>query len=162
MDISEKRIQELHPKVRNEALIIYNICKERLTGRAEPIVVQGLRTFEYQQQLFDQGRTKAGNIVTNARPGLSYHNYGLAVDYALLIDGKTISWAFDKDWDADKIADFMEIVQVHKEFGWAWGGLFHTILDKPHFEKSFSLSVRQLLTLHNDRKFFTDTNYVSL
>lgn len=161
-NISIKRINELHPKVRAEALEIYTICCEKLTGRAEPIVVQGLRTFAYQADLYAQGRTKPGKIVTNAKPGLSYHNYGLAVDYALLVDGKTISWDFGKDYDGDFVADFKEIVQVHKAYGWAWGGDFHSIIDQPHFEKPFGKSVRQLLALYESKKFIQDVEYVNI
>lgn len=116
-----------------------------------------------KQQLYDQGRKTTGPIVTNARPGLSYHNYGLAVDYALIIDGKSISWQFNVDFDNDTKADFMEIVQVHKEFGWIWGGEFKTIIDKPHFEKSLGYSVRQLLALHEKKVFIINNDkYVLL
>jgi peptidoglycan LD-endopeptidase CwlK len=45
----------------------------------------GLRSFEDQDELYAQGRTKPGNIVTNARGGDSLHNYGLAADF--VIDG---------------------------------------------------------------------------
>ncbi len=45
-------------------------------------IVQGMRTIEQQNELYEQGRTKGkkGKTVTNAKGGESYHNYGLAVD----------------------------------------------------------------------------------
>jgi len=39
---------------------------------------QGLRTIEQQDALYAQGRTKPGKVVTNAKGGQSYHNWGLA------------------------------------------------------------------------------------
>lgn len=159
------RLETLHPLVRDEAIEIYYECLDRLKGRAEPFVVQALRPFEEQEALYAQGRTKPGNIVTNARPGLSYHQYGLAVDYALILaDGKTISWDFNKDYDNDNTPDFMEIVQVHSEYGWKWGGTFKSIVDKPHFEKAFGYSVRQLLALYNQKRFYpgSSQNYVKI
>lgn len=48
--------------------------------------VQGLRTFAEQHKLFLQ-RPR----VTKADAGQSYHNYGVAVDLAFVVDGK-ISW----------------------------------------------------------------------
>lgn len=144
------RINKLHPKLRSEALDIYNECRGRLTGKAAPIVVQGLRTIAEQNALYAQGRTKPGPIVTKAKGGLSLHNYGLAIDYALVIDGKTISWKFKTDYDNDKIADFSEVVQIHKEYGWEWGGDWKFV-DQPHFQKTFGYNVRQLLDLHNKR-----------
>lgn len=40
----------------------------------------GTRTMAEQAALYFQGRTAPGKIVTNARPGMSLHNYGIAVD----------------------------------------------------------------------------------
>ena len=47
----------------------------------------GLRTMATQQALWDQGRTTPGEIVTNAKPGSSAHNYGMALDVMVLING---------------------------------------------------------------------------
>jgi len=39
-----------------------------------------------QADLYAQGRTKGGSIVTYAKPWSSYHQYGLAVDFVLFVD----------------------------------------------------------------------------
>lgn len=155
--ITLERIKLLHPKVREEAMDIYEeICKA-LTGKAMCRFSYTLRTFAEQDALFAQGRTKPGKIVTKARSGFSMHNYGLAIDVVLLLDrdgdGKytEASWDTKGDFDADGIADWMEIVRVFKEFGWVWGGDWK-FYDAPHFEKSFGYSVRQLLALHQSKK----------
>lgn len=46
----------------------------------EPVVTEGFRSPERQAQLYAQGRTTPGEIVTKARAGESAHNYGLAAD----------------------------------------------------------------------------------
>ena len=46
------------------------------------------RSWERQESLYAHGRTEPGQKVTNARAGESWHNYGLAVDLVLMIDGK--------------------------------------------------------------------------
>lgn len=51
-------------------------------------VVQGLRSSQAQAALYAQGRTTPGAIVTNAPPGFSWHEYGLAVDIVPLVDGE--------------------------------------------------------------------------
>jgi len=43
-------------------------------------VTAGFRSFQEQASIFAIGRSKPGKIVSNAKPGLSKHNYGLAVD----------------------------------------------------------------------------------
>ena len=72
---SIKRIMTMHPKVRFEVLHLFKKCfKQGLRIR----IVQAYRTFAEQNELYAQGRTKPGPIVTNAKGGLSNHNYGLA------------------------------------------------------------------------------------
>jgi peptidoglycan L-alanyl-D-glutamate endopeptidase CwlK len=43
-------------------------------------ISSGFRTLEEQDQLFEQGRTVDGHIVTDAPGGKSIHNYGYAID----------------------------------------------------------------------------------
>lgn len=157
------RINLLHPKLREEALEIYTKISDNLKGRAICRFVFTLRTFSEQAAIYAQGRTKLfdakGNklkIVTNAKPGQSLHNYGVAIDICLLRDKdcngsyETLSWEDTVDFDGDGIADWMECVKIFKQFGWAWGGDFRTFVDKPHFERAFGLSWRELLKRHNN------------
>ena len=81
-----ERIQLLHPKLRDEALEMYDEIVEALTGSAACRFAYTLRTFAEQDVLYAQGRSKPGKVVTNAKGGQSYHNYGLAIDIVLLID----------------------------------------------------------------------------
>lgn len=61
-------------------------------------VVQGLRTVEEQDALFAKGRDSDGDVihkgqvVTNARGGHSWHNFGLAVDCAPVEQTGSIDW----------------------------------------------------------------------
>ncbi len=160
MDISLERIGKLHPKVREEVKKIYDEVDVVLTGRSGIRITQGLRTIEEQDVLYAQGRTTPGKIVTNAKGGSSYHNYGLAVDFVLLLDGKEISWSTDKDFDGDRKADWMEVVEVFKKYGWKWGGEFKSIKDYPHFEKSFGYSVSQLFEKYKKKDFIS--SYVNI
>ena len=57
---------------------------EMVTSRIEPLIYCGMRSMEEQSALYQKGRTTKGKIVTKARPGESYHNYGLAFDWVPL------------------------------------------------------------------------------
>lgn len=155
------RIKLLHPALRSEAMQIYTDICEALTGKAICRFAHTTRTFAEQKALFEK-RPK----VTNASAGLSYHNYGLAIDIVLLKDKdgngtfETASWETDVDFDGDGKDDWMEIVTIFKQYGWTWGGDWK-FTDKPHFEKTFGLSVRELLKRYNDKKV-DDHNYVRL
>lgn len=134
-NITQQRIEKLHPIVRKETRKIIEECDNALTGRAKVRITQGLRTFKEQDDLYAIGRTKPGKKVTNAKGGQSIHNYGLAVDICLIIDGKIASWDTVKDWDNDKVADWYECVKIFAKYGWDWGGNWKTFKDLPHFEK---------------------------
>lgn len=165
-EVTLKRIELLHPKVREEVRELYDEICEVLNGRAICRFVFTLRTIAEQNELHAQGRTKPGKIVTNARGGFSYHNYGLAIDIVLIHDAdgdgdfdKAV-WDIKTDFDKDGVADWMEVVAVFKRYGWTWGGDWK-FFDAPHFEKTFGYSVRQLLALHQSGK--VDANgYVSI
>lgn len=143
-DISLSRIEKLHPRLRSEALLIFRLINESiLKGRAKVRFTHTLRTKQEQNELYALGRTKKGDIVTNAKGGDSFHNYGLAIDICLILDDKEASWDDKTDFDKDGIADWSEVVAVFKQYGWEWGGDWH-FKDKPHFQKTFGRSITDL------------------
>lgn len=162
--ISLDRLERLHPKLREEAKVIFAECEKALTGRATIRIAQGLRTIEEQNELYAQGRTKPGNIVTNARGGSSYHNYGLAIDFVLIVDKTHASWDMKTDWDGDKVADWMEIVKIFQKHGWEWGGNWTSLKDYPHFQKTFGHSISDLRIKYNKGDVFNQNGikYVNL
>ena len=67
-DRSEKMIATLLPQVQPYArALVKKAAQHGITVK----VIDGLRTYEEQNELFAQGRTKPGRIVTNARGGIS-------------------------------------------------------------------------------------------
>ena len=154
--ITENRINLLHPKIKDEVKALVEKANSLLSAHSEIRIVQGLRTFEEQHKLFLQ-RPR----VTKADAGSSYHNYGLAIDFCLLIDDKEISWDLQKDWDGDKIADWMEVVKVFKDAGYEWGGNWK-FKDNPHFQKTFGYTWKQLLEKHKNKDFIPGTTFVNI
>lgn len=139
---SAKRIAVLHPIVAAKA---EQVVRKAYAEGICIIIVQGLRTMAEQAALYAQGRTTPGAIVTNAKAGSSYHNYGLAFDYALLApNGIDVSWDIKRDLDADKVADWLEVAKIGKSLGFEWGGDWTSFKDYPHLEMTFGLSVNDL------------------
>ncbi|WP_214722236.1 M15 family metallopeptidase [Exiguobacterium sp. s192] len=90
-------------------------------------VAQGFRSYAEQEELYAQGRTTPGAIVTNARGGQSNHNRGIAVDlFQYSMDGTEAIFNTD--------ANFQQIVQAMKRQGFSWGGDWSGFKDYPHFE----------------------------
>lgn len=125
-DVSERRVKEISKKIQNDVRgVFYEAKKKGINLR----LTDGFRSFEKQDELYEQGRTKPGAIVTNARGGQSYHNYGLAFD---VVDLELL-------WDG---ADWETIGEIGKSFGFEWGGDWGW--DKPHFQKTFGKSTSEL------------------
>jgi hypothetical protein len=96
-------------------------------------VVQGVRTWPEQQILWQEGRNPDGSfidpihrkgVVTNAKPGESWHNFGLAIDAdPFTLTGKP-------DWD-DTHPVWQKMIDVGVSLGLRNGKSWK---DEPHFE----------------------------
>lgn len=157
--ISLARIEEAHPAVRQDLIDILQEAETRLTGAYSLRYTWVLRTDEQQNDLYAQGRTRPGEIVTWAKAGESWHNYGLAVDICLLHEsGKMVSFDTQADFDGDGVADWMEVVGMFKRRGWDWGGDWPAKKrDRPHFQKTFGLTIEEA----KKRKRF-DRKYIEI
>lgn len=94
-------------------------------------LVQGYRSIEEQNKLYAQGRTTAGTIVTNAKGGESFHNYGVAVDFVFRKSGYN---ATDAQWNL--LGDTL------KKYGFEWGGDWKGFVDKPHGQLTLGYSLK--------------------
>ena len=158
----EKIKKEAHPKLREELQKIYEEANNKL-GKSRLRFSMILRTFKEQDDIYAQGRTKKGKIVTDAKAGQSYHNYGLAVDIVMLLDKdgngtyETADWNTVADWDKDGQADWLEVVQIFVKYGWTWGFIKNgKRWDLPHFQKTFGLHWSELLKRRNAGKVDKD------
>lgn len=117
-------INLLHPIAKYKAEQLIKLCAKKglKIGIAET-----KRTVSEQNELYAQGRTKKGSIVTNAN-GTSFsslHQWGIAFDF-YRNDGKE---AYN---DSDGF--FSKVGKIGKSIGLEWGGDWKSIKDKPHFQ----------------------------
>lgn len=147
-------LNTLHPKFRPSAIAAWTDAQAAMPDNVKIIVVQGLRTFAESDALYAQGRTSPGSIVTKAAAGQSYHNYGLAFDFAMITDGK----------DDEQVGPhWMQVVAIMEKYGMTWGGNFpEGFHDNPHFENRMGHNWRDLLAKHNAGDFIPGTQYVNI
>jgi len=138
---SEPKLTGLNPIVAHYARQLI-----RLSYRAGvPIIIsQGLRTIAEQNDIYAQGRTKPGPIVTQVKGGYSFHNFGLAIDFALLVNDKIASWDTFRDGNKDGQRDWLQVAEIGRKLGFEWGGDWSTFIDMPHFQMVFGLTTAQL------------------
>ena len=110
----------------------------------EVVITDGFRSAADQDKLYEQGRTTGGNIVTNAKGGESYHNFGLAIDFALETPSGDVIWDREYDRNENGVADWTEVVQMAKALGFDWGGDWKGFKDYPHLEMNFGLTIADL------------------
>ncbi|MDX1678024.1 M15 family metallopeptidase, partial [Arsukibacterium sp.] len=89
-------LAHLHPVFRQKVkLLLEDLAHANLPFR----VFEAFRSPQRQHELYRQGRSKPGRIVTNANAWRSYHQYGVAADFVLYIDGK---WSWDDSGERKK------------------------------------------------------------
>lgn len=138
----ESSFTGLHPKVKQASQKLIAISLQK---GIKVKIIAGFRSQERQNELYAQGRTTPGKIVTHAKAGQSFHNYGLAIDFALM-DPKTneLSWNTKADHNHNGISDWNEVVKEAKKLGFEWGGDWENFKDMPHLEMNFGQSIREL------------------
>ena len=127
-DVSEQRLSEILPglaaRVRQMA--------ETLAGEGTVIrVVQGLRSWTKQNDLYAQGRTAPGSIVTNCPGGYSYHNFGMAVDCVPSLNG--VDATYSPDWNSWH-PTWQRMIAIGTGLGLDSGATWRSFKDYPHFQ----------------------------
>jgi peptidoglycan L-alanyl-D-glutamate endopeptidase CwlK len=108
----------LHPEVQTRAKSFVDIAGNAGYGVS---IINTIRTYAYQNDLYLKGRSTEGPIVTNAPALESYHNYGLAFDVACSKkDGSAMT---ESDWQ--NLASLGEQAQLVAGFSFG---------DNDHFE----------------------------
>jgi len=139
--VTEARVAKLHPKVRNE--VLEGIKELNLIG-IDIRIVQGLRTYKEQDDLYNSSRPPLnGPWKTNAKGGQSYHQFGCAFDFCLYHSDGTISFSLSEDMNKDKRTDFQQVIDCFKSKGWVSGADWKQ-KDTDHLEKTFALDFKQM------------------
>lgn len=112
---------------------------EMINSKITPLIYCGRRTMEEQAELYAKGRTKAGKIVTKAKPGQSYHNYGLAFDWVPLKATAKNNDLYMADWSnniayklGEKVGVSFELAAISWETGHLQTSKYATWRDIPN------------------------------
>ena len=145
----EKMGAGIHPVVKASAIeMIRRAYNEGIFVK----ITHGYRSMEEQAALYGQGRSsyvyngkqygnKKAVKVTNAKPGSSYHNFGLAIDFVLTNkDGTAAYWTVNDKW--------RRVAEIAKGLGFVWGGDWSSFKDNPHLEMTGGLTTSHLRAGH--------------
>lgn len=122
----------LHPVVRHLA----ETLRDQAVATGIPLKIgETYRSIDRQNYLYEQGRTRPGNIITNAKGDAlsSYHQWGLAFDVYINHKGDI--------YDPKLLA---KVGALGKAIGLEWGGDWLNLKDTPHFQYTEGVSVNGL------------------
>ena len=120
-----RKIEDLTPETQEK----FYEFKRRMEEAGIPFMVTStFRSQAEQVQLYAQGRTTPGKIVTWTRN--SRHTKRDAFDVAILKQGKPV-WDIKVDVNEDDIPDYQQAGEIGESCGLEWGGRFKNKKGKP-------------------------------
>lgn len=108
--MASRSLEDLTPGCRAKAKQFLEECDKQ---GLDILIYCTLRPGVEQDALYALGRTKPGKIVTNARAGESYHNYGMAFDFVPVVGGKP-------QWDNTEL--YRKAGVIAESIGLEWAG----------------------------------------
>lgn len=119
----------------------------------------GWRSFEEQERLYALGRTvpnpdgktadcPMGRIVTKARGDETWHYWGCAADIVFKDSSGTWSWSEKCPW--------RQLGLLGMELGLTWGGTWEAFPDRPHFQITGGLKIKEAKTIGDREKVWNE------
>lgn len=139
--MASRSLDDLHPDVRDRVARWVALCKAR---GVDVLVYCTFRSADEQDELYSQGRTKPGRIVTNARAWSSWHNVRRAIDAVPVVFGKP-DWSYS-DVNNDKVPDelwWQVMVEEADRVGLEWSGRWKRFPEYVHWQFTGGLSIEQ-------------------
>jgi peptidoglycan LD-endopeptidase CwlK len=131
--INSRSLDDLFPVVKDKATAFLAAAAAQ---HIDVIITSTYRDAEAQAALYAQGRSAPGNIVTNAKPGESYHNWKCAFDFVGLRFGRPVWDAADPMWGY--------LGELGESVGLEWAGRWKTFKEQAHFQYTGGLTLAQL------------------
>lgn len=153
--VTDGRLKQVLPDVSYRWLLVRKQMWD--THQIQIRVTDGFRDYAQQWSLYLEGRKKDQNnqyvivdpkkVVTHARGGESFHNFGLALDSAFMGDDPYLAKLPRKDSDF-LWSEYGKICKVHcLEWGGDWTGAKN---DRPHCEKTYGMSLHDAQIAYED------------
>ncbi len=139
---NRERLLTLNPEVQTK----FAEFMVRTAVAGKPLLITSARrTFFEQEILYKEGRDANGNVIlkaavkTNSRAGMSWHNWGRAVDVAFIDPTGNPTW--EGHWEA--------LGEIGEACGLIWSGRWQgKMQEKCHFEDRGNLTLLELCTRH--------------
>lgn len=143
--LKRNKVKQAHPEVLARGIEMVQRCYDEgvyilftdgLRTDIDQAVIYGKSRKSYVYKGVQYGKPNE-KWVTNAMPGQSFHNYGLALDFVLTdATAKPVYWTRNKQWE--------RAASIAKDLGFEWGGDWKGFVDNPHIEYNGGLTIGQV------------------
>lgn len=134
--INSRSLDDLHPLVADKARELISRCQAQ---GIDLLVTSTYRDLESQAALYAQGRTAPGRIVTNAKPGQSFHNWRVAFDVVPLRHGKPVWNTTGEDGRL-----WQTVGALGESVGLEWAGRWKSFREMAHFQFTGGITLADL------------------
>jgi len=146
--INSRDVMDLLPTVRQMCAHFMAECTAR---GIDVIITSTFRDYAAQAELYAQGRSKPGRIVTNAAAGWSWHNHRCAFDVVPLRHGKPVWGTAGNGIDADPTDDDTDDLELWQRVGECgelagleWAGRWTRFREFPHFQYTYGRTIADM------------------
>jgi peptidoglycan L-alanyl-D-glutamate endopeptidase CwlK len=131
----------LHPTFKSLLIQLLDTCHD---NGLDLYLFEGFRTFERQNELYAQGRTAPGRIVTQARAGYSMHCYGIAADLVFNTSQTASNWSWNGPYD-----QLGDIIANNFSDSLDWAGSWTSFRELPHVQLKIDYTASQLKEVYD-------------
>ena len=135
--ITSRSLDALEPSTRQMATTMLSSAERE---GIQLLVTCTHRDFAAQAQLYAIGRTAPGKIITNAKPGHSWHNWRRAFDVVPMRHGKPVWGTSGED-----LALWTRVGELGEAAGLEWAGRWARFREFPHFQFADGQTIAGLL-----------------
>ena len=131
--INSRNIEDLHPRAQELCRAFLARCEAE---GIDILITSTFRDHKSQAALYAQGRITPGKIVTNTKPGQSWHNWRVAFDVVPLRHGKPV-WSTT----GDDLQLWLKIGAIGESVGLEWAGRWKKFREYAHFQYTGGLTL---------------------
>jgi peptidoglycan LD-endopeptidase CwlK len=135
-------IREADPKNILGSGQLHPVLGQKIGRLIEEADRQGLKLYVQEGYRSLEAQAKISSAHTHAKPGFSFHNYGLAADIVFRNKTGGPSWDEKHNWQ--------RLGELGKNMGLEWGGDWRHLKDRPHFQYSSSKRLDEIRQLYQE------------
>jgi peptidoglycan L-alanyl-D-glutamate endopeptidase CwlK len=141
-DTRSEAVRKADPKNILGSGRLHPVLSRKIEQLIDNAAAQGLDLYVQEGFRSAEAQARIPSANTRAKPGYSFHNFGLAADIVFRGETGGPSWSENHDWK--------RLGELGKSVGLEWGGDWKSIQDRPHFQYSPHHGIGEIRQLYQE------------